>query len=70
MSQSFAEIVEDVKQLSLGEKEELQELLRKYLIEGRRAEIRDNAEAGLKEYREGKRKFSNGMDSLLLISRG
>lgn len=68
MSQTFAEIVEDVKQLSPAEKEELQELLRKYLIEERRREIRESAEAGLKEYKEGKlRSFSNVdemMDSL------
>ena len=38
MSQTFAEVVEEVKQLSPAEKEELQELLRKYLIEERRSE--------------------------------
>jgi hypothetical protein len=40
MSQTFAEIVEVVQQLSLAEKEQLQELLRKYLIEERRGKIR------------------------------
>jgi hypothetical protein len=68
MSATFAEIVEDVKQLTPGEKEELHELLRKYLIEERRREIRENAETGLKEYRDGKlQTFSNAdelMDSL------
>lgn len=68
MSQTFAEIVEDVKQLSPGEKEELQELLKKYLIEERRREIRENGEDGLKEYEDGKLQvFSNAdemMDSL------
>jgi hypothetical protein len=54
MSQTFAEIVEDVKQLSPAEKEELQELLRKCLIEERRAEIRENADASIREYRDGK----------------
>ena len=53
---TFAEIVEDVKQLSAAEKEELQEFLRTYLIEERRREIRENAEAGLKEYRDCKLK--------------
>ncbi len=33
MAQDFSRIVEDVKQLSTAEKEELQELLRSYLIE-------------------------------------
>jgi hypothetical protein len=68
MSQTFAEIVEDVQQLSFAEKEELQELLRNYLIEERRREIRENADAGLREYREGNlERFSNVddmMDSL------
>ena len=65
MSQTFAEIVEDVQQLSLAEKEELQELLRKYLIEERRAEIRENAEAGLKEYREGKLQSFTNVDEMM-----
>ena len=65
MSQTFAEIVEDVKQLSPAEKEELQELLRKYLIEERGREIRENAEAGLKEYQEGKLEFFSNVDDMM-----
>ena len=65
MSQTFAEIVEDVKQLSPAEKEELQDLLRKYLIEERRREIRENAEAGLKEYQEGKLEFFSNVDDMM-----
>ena len=44
MARNFAEVVEEVKQLSVAEKEVLQKLLRKYLIEERRREIRENAE--------------------------
>jgi phosphopantothenate synthetase len=65
MSQTFAEIVEDVKQLSSGEKEELQELLKKYLIEGRRREIQENAEAALKEYQDGKLRSWSSVDELM-----
>ena len=65
MSQTFAEIVEDVKQLSPGEKEELQELLKKYLIEERRREIHENAEAGRKEYMEGKLQAFSNVDELM-----
>ena len=54
-----------MKQLSLAEKEELQELLRKYLIEERRAEICDNLAAGLKEYRDGKLKFFSNVDDMM-----
>jgi hypothetical protein len=68
MSATFADIVENVKQLTPAEQEELHDLLRKYLIEGRRQEIRENAEAGLEEYEQGELKpFSNVddvMDSL------
>ena len=65
MSQTFAEVVEEVKQLSPAEMEELQELLKKYLIEERRREIRENADAGLKEYREGKLEFFSNIDDMM-----
>jgi phosphopantothenate synthetase len=64
MSQTFAEIVEDVKHLSPAEKEELQELLRKYLIEERRREILQNCEDGLQELREGKLTFTSDLEEL------
>jgi hypothetical protein len=65
MSTTFAEIVEDVKQLSPAEKEALHELLNKFLIEERRHEIRQNAEAGLKEYRDGKLQSFSNVDELM-----
>lgn len=65
MSTTFAEIVEDVKQLSPAEQEALRELIRKFLLEARRSEIRENAEAALKEYRDGKlESFSNVDDAM------
>ena len=54
MSQTFAEVVDEVKQLSLAEKEALQELLRKDAIEGRRRGIFENCQTGLKEMKNGK----------------
>lgn len=65
MSQTFADLVEDVKQLSSAEKEELQELLRKYLIEERRREIRENADSGMEELRRGGIKFFSSVDDLM-----
>ena len=65
MSRTFAEIVEDVKQLSHGEKEELQELLKKYLIEERRRDMRENHEAGLDELRKGEVKFFSNVNELM-----
>jgi len=65
MSQTFAEVVEEVKQLSPAEMAELQELLKKYLIEERRREIRENGEAGTKELREGKLQSYSDVDELM-----
>lgn len=64
MAQDFSRIVEDVKQLSTPEKEELQELLRSYLIEERRREIEENHTAALDELREGAITFSRNPDKL------
>ena len=65
MSQTFAQVVEEVKQLSPAEKHELQELLRKYVIEERRREILENGEAGLEEMRNGELTSFSDADSLL-----
>lgn len=64
MAQDFATVVEDVKQLSTAEKEELQELLRLYLIEERRSEIREHYEASLEEVRDGSLTFSRDTNTL------
>ncbi|MBC7911536.1 MAG: hypothetical protein H7Y30_13595 [Pyrinomonadaceae bacterium] len=64
MSHNFAEIVEEVKQLSTEEKEELQDLLEKYLIDERRHEIHENYQASLKELHENKINFSSNVDEL------
>ena len=65
MSQTFAEVVEEVKQLSQAEKEALHELLKKFLIEERRREIRKNGEAGLEEMRRGETKSFSIVDDLM-----
>ena len=64
MSQSFSKVVEDVKQLSIAEKEELQGLIKSYLIEERRREIEQNYEASIEELREGTLTFSRNPDTL------
>ena len=64
MAQDFSRVVEDVKQLSTAEKEELQELLRSYLIEERRREIEENYKTGLDELREGAITFSRDPEML------
>ena len=65
MSHNFAQVVEEVKQLSPAEMEELQDLLKQYLIQKRRQEILENGEASLKELREGKLTFSSDIESLM-----
>ena len=64
MAQDFSRVVEDVKQLSTAEKEELQELLRSYVIEERRQKIEQNYEASLEELREDALSFSSDPDTL------
>jgi len=53
MSQNFAQVVEDVKQLSFAEKEELHEILKQYLIQERRREIVENYQTSLEEMKNG-----------------
>ena len=67
MAQDFSRVVEDVKQLSTVEKEELQELLRSYLIEERRQEIEQNYEASIEELREGTITLSRDPDTLRTV---
>jgi len=62
MSGTFADIVDEVQKLSVEEKEELRLLLDKYLIEDRRAEIRENYLTTRKEEKEGKLKTPRNMD--------
>ncbi|HBB86733.1 MAG TPA: hypothetical protein DC047_03870 [Blastocatellia bacterium] len=64
MAQEFSRVVEDVKQLSTAEKEELQELLKRYLIEERRREIEENYKTSLGELRDGTPTFSHDPDTL------
>ena len=64
MSQNFAQVVEDVKQLSPAEKEELHELLKKYLIEERRREILESYQTSIEEMQNGKLTFFSDIDKL------
>ncbi len=61
---SFAEIVEEIKALSAQEKQELHELIEKYLIEERREEIYLNHIASLSELDDTKDEFSSETDKL------
>ena len=67
MSSNFAEIVEEVKALSAQEKQELRNLIEKYLIEEARQEIYESYVHSLSELSEGKLEFSNETDRLRTI---
>jgi hypothetical protein len=64
MSNSFAELVEEVKALSVQEKQELQGLIENYLIEERREEIYENYLQSQAELNKGEIIFSSDGDAL------
>jgi hypothetical protein len=64
MSNNFAELVEEVKALSIQEKQELQGLIEKYLIEERREEIYENYLQSQAELNKGEIAFSSDTDAL------
>jgi hypothetical protein len=53
VSTNFAEIVEEVKTLSIQEKRDLHELIERYLIEARRDEIYDAYALSVSELNQG-----------------
>ncbi len=67
MNVSFVEVVEDVKQLSIAEKQELKKLIDSYLIEERREEIYQNYQTSKQNPDENKLQFSSDIDELEAI---
>lgn len=70
MNTNFAEVVEDVRQLSFDEKRELKDLLELYLIEERRQEILENGQAGKRELENGDLRFSSNVDEMMEMLNG
>jgi hypothetical protein len=64
LSTNFAEIVEEVKTLSIQEKQDLHQLIESYLIEARRDEICDAYALSRSELDQGKLEFSGDTDEL------
>jgi hypothetical protein len=62
---TFATIVEEVKNLSLEEKEDLHLLLDRILADERRNEVLANHQQSLKDLKEGKLKFYDKPEDLL-----
>ena len=65
MGLTFADVVDNVQQLSPDEKTKLKRFLESYIIQERRREIYENCEEGLREYAEGKRAFFSDVDELM-----
>ncbi len=61
---TFNAIVEEVQKLSIDEKEELQSLLMKYLVEAKREEIHQNYLYSQKQLQRNALKFSDNIDDL------
>jgi len=57
-------LIDEIKKLPLDEKEDLKNLLDKYLIEEKRNNIYENFKESLSEVKEGRIKFSNNIDEL------
>ena len=64
MGQKYNIIVEEVKKLSVEEKEELKFLIEKYLIEERREEIFKNYQESKREIEEERLEFSSDVKKL------
>lgn len=62
MAGTFAALVEEVQKLSLEEKEELRQLLDKYLVEARRQDIYNNYVTTGEEEKQGKLKTASSTD--------
>lgn len=64
MSSTFAEVVEEVKALSVQEKLELHQLIEMYLVEARREGILESYINSQGEFDEGKLQFSSHTSEL------
>jgi len=60
----FHLLVDEIRHLSLPEKEEIRSLLDKFLIEERRAEISSHHQQSLEELRRGELEFNSDPDRL------
>jgi hypothetical protein len=61
---TFSDVVEEIKNLSVDEKHEIQLLLKQYLREERRDEIYENFSTAQVEQQKGKLKFSSNIEEL------
>lgn len=63
MNTNFGSLVEEVKKLSIGEKEELKFLIEKFLAEEARGKIYKNYKRSLRELQKGELEFTSDMNN-------
>jgi hypothetical protein len=61
---SFAEIVEEIKNLDYDDLQEINHITSRYMIEKERDRIKKSHEESLQEYKDGVLKFSSNFDEL------
>ena len=61
---TYTELIKEIQELSTDDKENLKELIDKYLIDEKRERIYQNYQKSLLEVKEGKTKFSDNPDEL------
>jgi hypothetical protein len=64
MSPTFADLVEEIRQRPLEEKDELLQLLQREVAEARRDEISRNAEEARSLFRNGELQFTSSLTEL------
>ncbi|MFQ5965149.1 MAG: hypothetical protein ACE5KZ_12820 [Candidatus Scalinduaceae bacterium] len=64
MSVTYNTLIEEIKKLPFGEKEELKFLIEKYLVEERRDEIFENYKESVNEFKQGDLEFSKDVKKL------
>jgi len=60
----FSYLVDEIQKLSFEEKQELQNILQKYLVEEKREKIYLNYQNSQSEWQQGKLKFSSNINEL------
>ena len=65
MSTNFAGVVDEVRQLTVEERQELLDVIEQSLIDERREEIFNNGEQARRAYQNGELKFYSNVDELM-----
>ncbi len=70
MEMTFASVVNEVRQLSFEEREELADVIERSLVEERRQQIFENGEEARRAYSNGELKAYTNVDDLMVALDG